>query len=151
MHSTEDAAGTTPHATLKFGFIDALRGYAVLLVIASHVGSMFPELPYPVKKLTNFGWHGVQLFFLISCVTLLMSWRADERKGRSNAVTFWRRRFFRIAPVDYLAAAVYFIAHPPPPGLHLWQGGRAVTFVNRLHPLWPPTVLSQLPGGPGGL
>src|ERR1700749_4071032 len=71
------------HQTTKYGYIDALRGYAVLLVITAHAGGMFPLLPYPLKSLTNFGVHGVQLFFLMSCVTLMLSWRSDEAKGRA--------------------------------------------------------------------
>lgn len=46
----ETLASTKPHTTPKYAFIDALRGYAVLLVITSHTGGMFPELPYPVKN-----------------------------------------------------------------------------------------------------
>ena len=52
-----------------------VRGYAILLVITCHETYWFPELPYPVHRVTVLGWHGVQLFFLASAVTLMMSWQ----------------------------------------------------------------------------
>jgi peptidoglycan/LPS O-acetylase OafA/YrhL len=80
---------------------------------------MFHELPYPLKKLTNFGWHGVQLFFMMSCVTLMLSWRSDEARGIALKSAFWIRRFFRIAPMYYAAAALYFVIGMPPSGFDL--------------------------------
>lgn len=138
------------HPTHKYAFINALRGYAVLFVITCHTGYMFPELPYPVKKLTSFGWHGVELFFLVSCVTLMMSWRSEEKKGSVSAGAFWLRRFFRIAPMYYAAAFFYFIVEPPPTGFDLWQLITTMTFVNAWHPLWTPTVSGQWMVVPGG-
>src|ERR1700744_1896929 len=117
------------HAAPKYPFIDALRGYAVLMVITCHAGSVFSDLPYPLKKLTNFGWHGVQLFFLMSCVTLLLSWHSDEAKGRTDPIAFWMRRFFRIAPLYYLAAAFYFWIDRPESGFDLGQMLASFAFV----------------------
>ena len=134
----------------KFAYIDALRGYAVLLVITCHTGGMFPELPYPLKKLTNFGWHGVQLFFLMSCVTLLLSWHSDEAKGRASVMDFWVRRLFRIAPMYYLAALLYFIIEPPPTGFDLGQLLGTFAFINAWHPTLIPTVPDRWMVVPGG-
>jgi len=128
------------HQTTKFAFIDALRGYAVLLVITFHTGQMFPKLPHLLKVLTTFGMQGVQLFFLISCVTLLLSWRSDEAKGRASATDFWTRRLFRIAPMYYLAALFYFVVETPPSGFDLGQLLATLTFVNAWHPALIPTV-----------
>jgi peptidoglycan/LPS O-acetylase OafA/YrhL len=138
------------HQTTKFAFIDALRGYAVLLVITCHTGGMFPELPYPLKKLTNFGWHGVQLFFLLSCVTLLLSWRSDEAKNRASVTDFWTRRLFRIAPMYYLAALLYFLVETPPSGFDLGQLLISFTFINAWHPTFIPTVPDRWMVVPGG-
>lgn len=138
------------HQTTKFAYIDALRGYAVLLVIICHAGGMFPELPYPLKKITNFGWHGVQLFFLLSCVTLLLSWRSDEAKGRASVTDFWTRRLFRIAPMYYLAALLYFIIETPLGGFDLGQLLASFTFVNAWHPTLIPTVPDRWMVVPGG-
>lgn len=138
------------HQPTKFAFIDALRGYAVLLVITCHTGGMFRELPYPLKKLTNFGWHGVQLFFLMSCVTLLLSWRSDEAKGRASVTDFWMRRLFRIAPMYYLAALCYFVIERPLSGFDLGQLLATLGFVNAWHPALTPTVPDRWMVVPGG-
>jgi peptidoglycan/LPS O-acetylase OafA/YrhL len=138
------------HQTTKFAYIDALRGYAVLLVITCHTGGMFPELPYPLKKLTNFGWHGVQLFFLLSCVTLLLSWRSDEAKNRASVTDFWARRLFRIAPMYYLAALLYFVIETPPSGFDFGQLLASFAFVNAWHPTLIPTVPDRWMVVPGG-
>ena len=38
------------HNTKKYAYVDAIRGYAVLLVITCHTGGMFAQLPYPLKN-----------------------------------------------------------------------------------------------------
>ncbi len=81
----------------NYAYIDALRGWAILLVITCHATFSYPELPYPVHRLTELGWHGVQLFFLASCVTLLMSWHGEmARRGRADTGAFFIRRVFRM-------------------------------------------------------
>lgn len=150
MSAEPQTSPPAAHTSQKYAFIDALRGYAVLLVITCHTGGMFAQLPFPLKKLTNFGWHGVQLFFLVSCVTLMMSWRSDERKGIASPLNFWIRRFFRIAPMYYLAAAFYFFAEPPDGGFDLGQLLASLGFVNAWHPVLMPTTphaWSVVPGG----
>jgi peptidoglycan/LPS O-acetylase OafA/YrhL len=91
-----------------FEHIDCLRGYAILMVIACHTAFQFPELPWRFRQLAASGWHGVQLFFLASTLTLLMSvdWEASTR-GIVNWKNFYIRRFFRIAPAYYIASLVY--------------------------------------------
>ena len=143
-------ASTLEHKTTKYAFIDALRGYAVLLVITCHTGGMFHELPYPLKKLTNFGWHGVQLFFMMSCVTLMLSWRSEEARGTALKSAFWMRRFFRIAPMYYAAAVLYFLIETPPSGFELGQMLASFGFVNAWHPILIPTVPDRWMVVPGG-
>ena len=143
-------ASTLEHETTKYAFIDALRGYAVLLVITCHTGGMFHELPYPLKKLTNFGWHGVQLFFMMSCVTLMLSWRSEEARGIALKSAFWIRRFFRIAPMYYAAAGLYFLIEMPPSGFDLGQMLASFGFVNAWHPILIPTVPDRWMVVPGG-
>ena len=55
-----------------FAYIECARGYAVLLIIICHTTCLFPNLPYPRLSWTVLGWHGVQLFFLASAITLMM-------------------------------------------------------------------------------
>jgi peptidoglycan/LPS O-acetylase OafA/YrhL len=132
-------------------YIDCARGYAVLMVIACHLAYEFPGLPYPVKRVVTQGWFGVQLFFLASCLTLLMSWRAElARTGSVNIVAFFTRRLFRIAPAYYAAALLYFWLVPPPGGFDAWQALASAAFVNAWHPVWAPTVAGAWSVVPGG-
>ncbi|MDR2954857.1 MAG: acyltransferase [Prevotella sp.] len=96
----------------KYQYIDSLRGIAVLLVILVHVGTVldnttqyFPQEGLLLNIIHN-GAYGVQLFFVVSAFTLMMSHynRLDEPDKNRN---FFIRRFFRIAPMFYLAI-VYF-------------------------------------------
>ncbi|MCW3476927.1 acyltransferase family protein [Limobrevibacterium gyesilva] len=135
----------------EYQYINCVRGYAVLMVITTHVTSAFPDLPYPLHRHTIMGWHGVQMFFLASCVTLLMSWNAERRRnGRADAGSFFIRRIFRIAPAYYLSGILYFLLAPPPGGFDVWQALASATFVNAWHPQLMPTVengWSVVPGG----
>jgi peptidoglycan/LPS O-acetylase OafA/YrhL len=132
-------------------YIDCARGYAVLMVIACHLAYAYPGLAYPVKRVVTSGWFGVQLFFLMSCVTLLMSWHAEIAKtGSADMPAFFIRRFFRIAPAYYAAALFYFWLIPPVGGFALWQAARAAVFVNAWHPVWTPTVNGGWVVVPGG-
>src|SRR5258708_19299439 len=95
-------------------FIDALRGYAVTLVIASHAFPLVHELPWTVKRFSNLGFFGVQLFFVVSCITLARSWRQRGLVARPALRDFALRRVFRIAPALFLAALGY--SRPVPHG-----------------------------------
>ncbi|WP_439535585.1 acyltransferase family protein [Methyloversatilis sp.] len=126
-------ARTTPD---KLAVIDAARGWAILLVIVSHVGGLFPELPWPVKKLTNFGWFGVQLFFVVSAYTLLASWNRDRRALPQKTTDFLIRRFFRIAPMYYLGVVLYLFLRPPGERFSWDMLATTMLFVNAWTPEW---------------
>lgn len=130
-------------------YIDCVRGYAILLVIATHVTDVFVELPYPVRRLTQTGWFGVQLFFLASAITLLMSWHSElKRKGSVSVRAFYLRRFFRIAPAYYAAGVLYYFVFPPN-SFDAGQAIRAMIFGNAWHPAWLSTTgrWTVVPGG----
>ena len=142
-----NTSSSKPH----YGYIDCARGYAVLMVMTGHFAYLFPDLPYPVHRLAVMGWYGVQLFFITSCVTLLMSWDYETRtRGHADAFSFFMRRFFRIAPAYYLAGALYFVIQPPSGGFDPLQALATMAFVNVWHPLLTPTVDGRWAVVPGG-
>lgn len=86
-------------------YIDALRGYAILMVIATHVAIGAPMLSGVMRALVDQGQRGVQLFFVVSGFTLISSWmRRHDGAGR-----FYVRRFFRIAPMFWLAILFFLL------------------------------------------
>src|ERR1700733_9049273 len=87
----------------RYAYIDALRGYAILLVIAVHSSQYFTNLSPNVTALANQGARGVQLFFVASAMTLTMSWTARHDGPKA----FYIRRFFRIAPMFYLSIPLF--------------------------------------------
>jgi peptidoglycan/LPS O-acetylase OafA/YrhL len=108
-----------------------------------HSTSLFPELPYPVHRVVVLGWHGVQLFFLASAVTLMMSWHYEkDRNGSVDVGAFFLRRYFRIAPAYYLASVLYFLLERPLGGFDLRQAAATYLFVNS----WNPQLMGVTPG-----
>lgn len=131
--------------------IDALRGYAILLVIGMHVLGHVPALVWPAKRLLILGANGVQLFFIASAVTLLMSWSREQplplgpRIGR-----FLIHRFFRIAPLYFLAIVFYwFFENTPATEFSLEKLLATLLFYNAWSPYLIPTVggWKTVPGG----
>jgi peptidoglycan/LPS O-acetylase OafA/YrhL len=96
----------------RLAYLDALRGYAILMVIAVHATQYAQSLPQPVLAVTAQGARGVQLFFVISALALMISWH----KRNDGAVPFYLRRFFRIAPMFWLGIAFFA-------GLAWWRTG----------------------------
>ena len=92
----------------KYGYIDSLRGIAILLVILVHAAQHFETLSPDIFFLTYKGQYGVQLFFITSSLTLFLSYEQRKSLDKSNTVRFFLiRRLFRIAPAYYLAIIFY--------------------------------------------
>ena len=134
--------------TKHLDYIDALRGYAILGVIGVHASESAPGLAWPLQLLADQGARGVQLFFVVSALTLMLSWR--ER--HDGVAPFYIRRFFRIAPMFWLAIVFFPIADHLAPAISYW-GPVTVSWPNVLasitftHGFHPATISSIVPGG----
>jgi peptidoglycan/LPS O-acetylase OafA/YrhL len=138
-------AGANPE---HFAFIDALRGVAILAVITVHVAQQVSG--GPMKRFGPKGAFGVQLFFVISAFTLFWSLRSRMTVDRRPIRAYFVRRFFRIAPLFWIAIAFYFYHRGywspmfAPAGVGAKQILTAIVFLHGWSPL---TCNAIVPGG----
>lgn len=86
--------------------LDVLRGIAILSVVVFHAYVVRPFAgPWWIKWVAQ-GAEGVGLFFLISAWSLASSWRYRQGRDRRPIMSFWARRFWRIAPLYYVMLLV---------------------------------------------
>jgi peptidoglycan/LPS O-acetylase OafA/YrhL len=134
----------------KYDFIDALRGIAILGVILVHSSQLVEPSNAKLLWLMGQGSKGVQLFYVTSAVTLCMSWVARSSRETFPIRNFYIRRFFRIAPMFYIAILIYIflIGFSPsywaPNGIEWWFVPITAAFLHGFH---PETITSVVPGG----
>jgi len=94
----------------KYEYIDALRGIAIIGVLFAHV-SHYSNITYPswLQLITavDVGPRGVQLFYVVSAFTLCISFSKRKHIEKHPIRNFYIRRFFRIAPLFYIAILYY--------------------------------------------
>ena len=97
----------------RLSWLDALRGVAILGVVLVHCG----QRPLSSDLLANVaaaGQYGVQLFFIVSAITISMTYAQHVAKyGTSprSACAWLVRRLFRIWPLYAIATALYLVEH----------------------------------------
>ena len=111
--ASSSAVGHERH-TRHVPALDGLRGLAILMVMA-HNFNLLDDTEGPVATATdlvlNFGWVGVQLFFVLSgflITSILLTTKTSANYFRS----FFGRRAVRIFPLYYLSLAAGFILYP---------------------------------------
>ena len=88
--------------------LDLLRAIAIVWVMLYHVSSYGPRLPAWVE----FGWMGVDLFFVLS--GFLIGWQVLKPRARGQSPhwsSFYVRRALRVLPA-YLAVVTLYFAVP---------------------------------------
>lgn len=96
---------TGKQSRVRLGHLDASRGIAFLLVLAVHAMLTAGTIVKPWQTAYFMsGQRGVELFYVISAFTLFFSLDLD-RAERHPLLNFYLRRFFRIAPLFYVAIA----------------------------------------------
>lgn len=136
----------------KFEYVDALRGWAVLMVMFAHTVTKKPNLLPEFKALIAKGAYGVQLFFIMSAFTLYHSYQSRATREQFSTGNFFLRRIFRIAPLYWLAIIYYLWQDGFGP--RRWLGDASfvtmenilsnITFTNGFNPEW---INSIVPGG----
>ncbi|UXU07945.1 MULTISPECIES: acyltransferase family protein [Agrobacterium] len=92
--------------------LDALRGFAALAILVYHCNALLKLHNWP--GYTAYLSLAVQIFFGLSAFSLCYGYQGGL-KTRDQFYTFWRRRFFRIAPLFY-AMILWFVLRC------LWMG-----------------------------
>jgi peptidoglycan/LPS O-acetylase OafA/YrhL len=104
LHAGDVAAGIPPPENRKFyPALDGIRALAVLMVFYQHYLSSRPEL--------NWGWTGVDIFFVLSgflITGILYDTRHDARRYRN----FYGRRALRIFPLYYGVLLLILVSTP---------------------------------------
>ncbi|MEV5576551.1 acyltransferase [Spirillospora sp. NPDC052269] len=96
-----------PDATVRLGWLDALRGVAAITVALHHAS--YHYLPHTRRTILSWfdpGMFGVFVFFLVSGYIVPASL---ERRG--SVRRFWTGRVFRIYPLLLAAIAVVLVLH----------------------------------------
>ena len=147
-----DSPSTPPFtrlpATARLDSLDSLRGVAILMVILFHVSVPF-QPGNVLGRVLVLGNAGVQLFFLVSAVTMCHMWaqRADEPMRHVN---FYIRRLFRIAPLFWFAMLLYTALWGTGPRGTAYDGIGPTQFVLSalfLHGFSPSAINAVVPGG----
>jgi peptidoglycan/LPS O-acetylase OafA/YrhL len=143
---------------IQLDFIDALRGIAIIGVLVSHaqrnveiyqaMGHGALMSPW-LSRYAEQGARGVQLFFVVSALTLFLS--AGKRSNEATPwLNFYVRRLFRIAPMFYLAFGVYCVAPVLLKGQAMPSWGTVLgtlSFTNGWNPAWLLGANDVVPGG----
>ncbi|MBX5466720.1 MAG: acyltransferase [Firmicutes bacterium] len=131
--------GDTGPGAMRNPGLDALRGLAILGVVAFHVWVVRAQWGWWWRHTVEHGAHGVGLFFAVSALTLALTWERRAARDPRPQWAFWARRWWRIAPLFYVVLGVTWgvgagnpqAAPPGPPGaVFSWQNLLAhLTFI----------------------
>jgi peptidoglycan/LPS O-acetylase OafA/YrhL len=119
--------------------LDALRGVAVLLVLAHNFNLVVVtgHLSAGFDAVMNIGWVGVQLFFVLSGF-LITGILLDTARANNYYRAFFARRTLRIFPLYYAVLAFGFVVLPlltkVPPGHGSHQGWLWAYLTNWVEP-----------------
>jgi peptidoglycan/LPS O-acetylase OafA/YrhL len=115
-------------AAPRLPFLDSLRGYAILGVVIVHVEQKAPLSSSLAETYAQHGRYGVQLFFVVSAVSIAMAWHARA----DGYFRFLTRRVFRLLPALSLAVLGYATIGGMNP--RWWQAALTLSFLNGWHP-----------------
>ncbi|QPF84232.1 acyltransferase [Bradyrhizobium genosp. L] len=130
--------------------LDLLRGIAILGVVLSHCALRATSVVPGLQSIGyDYGQLGVQLFFIVSGYTMMLTY--GERSDLAAAGSFYLRRAFRIVPLFWLAIPFYLaitggagIKQWAPDGISATDVALTVGFLQ----LFSPTAFnSVVPGG----
>lgn len=94
---------------LKFHGLDHLRSLAIISVLLFHY-LIFFEHPSWFPKIIEFGWTGVDLFFVLSGFLIASQlFKQIIKEGGFSMREFYLKRLFRIIPIYLFVVGIYFL------------------------------------------
>ena len=101
----------------RLPWLDALRGWAIIMVVIVHAGQISAiglradQWSVGAARIfSDLGQYGVQLFFVVSAITICMTLQSlTDKHGFSwqSIVAWYTKRFFRLAPQFYFIILLY--------------------------------------------
>lgn len=92
----------------RLSSLDALRGWAILGVIAIHAGIIVSPNSDWLRQIIEQGGRGVELFYLVSAFSLMHSLTTARDAGRPLSLSNYAvRRILRIGPMWWLTIVLY--------------------------------------------
>lgn len=134
----------------KYDYIDALRCFAILGVVLVHSTQLGNPRSDIISEFALQGARGVQLFYIASALTMFLSMEVRNKQETRHLAKFFIRRFFRIAPLFYLAIIIYILydglsaRYWAPNGIEWWYIPMTAFFLHGWH---PEVVDAVVPGG----
>ncbi len=111
--------------------LDALRALAILLVLTFHYP--YSEGPAWFAALAQYGWAGVDLFFVLSGFLIGRQLLAPLARGEALDLRgFYLRRFLRILPSYWVVVAVYLLLPSLREKARMPPGWKFLTFTQNL-------------------
>ena len=90
--------------------MDAIRGIAVWLVVLYHAYARYEHFPYGFEyasfPLLKYGYLGVELFFLISGVVILMTLERSR-----SFINFLYKRWLRLFPAMAIVTLLFYVGY----------------------------------------
>lgn len=132
----------------RIGYIDALRGFAIIGVISTHAVSL-AGVSGRWRQVLEMGGYGVQLFFVISACLIFMTYDRALQREQHPVRNFFIRRLLRIVPVYWAGIVLYSAVYGLESrgwrdGPELWHVPTHVTLTNLF---FPEAMSSVVPGG----
>ncbi len=108
--------------------LNVLRAYAVLSIYIVHLLFTFNIYEVLGVKLFYIANTGVTIFFVHTCLVLMLSLERIQIPGWRLFAIFYVRRVFRIYPLSIFVVVLMFFAHIPvvPGGQYFWPGWETI-------------------------